>query len=175
MKKIIFDVDGCMLDFANPFIKWYNARNEDKITQSDLKYYDFNRDNIFDSIKQFWATPNFGSLSFMDNYIFYYFNKIAEKNESIIVTAIPEEYAEIRMENLKWFNYGEIYFKPNGKTEFIINELKADIAIEDEPERVKKLSEAGIKVFYPQWPYTVGLEKYGTMYKSWRELYAKLA
>jgi len=178
MSKIVSDVDGCLLRFLEPFAKWYNANFEDKIYNQHKQDYDLGKgddDKFYPRIKQFWETPIFGNLPLMDKDAPKYFNMMARKNIMVIATAVDLKHADRRKKNLKDFKYDEIYFVPHNKEKFIINELKPDIAIEDKPELIIALAKAGIKVFYPELKYTIGMARYGTMYKNWKELYGYIA
>ncbi len=179
MKKIICcDVDGVLLFFAGAFVKWYNAHHVEKISDADMHDYGFNidsRDYLYKEIKMFWDTPFFSSMPLMDKDAPKYFNLLAKNNEMIIATAVDEKHRKSRETNLYQFDYDKIYFVPHDKAKFIIEKLKPDIAIEDKPDTIKELSAAGIKVYYPDLSYTKGLEKYGTKYNLWKELYVKLS
>jgi uncharacterized HAD superfamily protein len=170
--KIVCDVDNCILNFSKSFVQWWNRYHGDKINQSDLDDYSFHKDPdyVYKEITKFWKTPYFGNMPLLNDTAPFYFNLIADNNEMIIVTAVPEEFKDKRERNISEFHYDEIHFVPRNKADFIIK-MKPDYAIEDQPDNVKKLYKGGVKVFYPDLPYTQGLKKYGTMYKNWKELY----
>jgi uncharacterized HAD superfamily protein len=175
---ICIDTDGVLLDFLEPFAKWYNANFTDKVHEHHKQDYDLGKGDdkkFFPRIQQFWETPMFGSLPLLDKDAPKYFNLLAEDNTMIIATAVPEHLSAARTRNLNEFKYSGLHFVPKDKAYFIINLIRPSIAIEDKPETIKELYHAGIKVYYPYCKYITGMEKYGTMYKNWKELYGFIA
>jgi 5'(3')-deoxyribonucleotidase len=174
-KKICCDVDGVIANFGEKYQKWL-IENHPKINIDPNSYhcgvpYELGKDFI----AEFWRS---GAIRKMEHFpdAKYYFNKLSEIHDIYIVTAINPNYSVQRTKNLSGFNYKSLILIHRKKSDWIINELKPDIAVEDKPANIKTLSDAGIKVYYPSYlPYTKGLEKFGTPFKSWKHLWEILS
>ncbi len=173
--KICCDVDGVIANFGEEYQKWL-IENHPKIDIDPKSYhcgvpYELGKEFI----SEFWKS---GAVRKMKHFpdAKYYFNKLAEIHDIYIVTAINPNYSVQRTKNLSGYNYKSLVLIHKQKADWIINELKPDIAIEDKPINIKILSDAGIKVYYPSYlPYTKGLEEYGIPFKSWKHLWELLS
>ena len=99
-------------------------------------------------------------------------NRLVEKDEVHLVTAIQPECSEKRAENLSALNYTSLQCVGDAaKERVIIEEVVPDVMIEDRPELIKAFHGAGIPVFYPDWhPYTRGMEAFGTPFSHWNQI-----
>lgn len=163
--KIMSDVDGVILDFTGGFKNW--MANEHQLA-IDVTRWDFGMNNVWDYIKIYWAS---GAMENLKQYpgAKTAFNKLAKKFDIHIVTALDAKYKADRIKNLLGFDYKSITIKGQGKLEHILNVTKPDIAFEDKPEYIMKMSQSGIDVYYPDLPLTKTLTM-GTKYKSWSHL-----
>ncbi|MFW5800133.1 MAG: 5' nucleotidase, NT5C type [Spirochaetota bacterium] len=172
--KICCDVDGVILDFGSAYKKWLEE-NHPKIKINPYDYhcgvpYELGKDFV----TEFWKTGIVRRLKPFPG-AREYFNKLAQYYDMYIVTALKGNYKEQRKESLKGFDYKELYIIEHKKAEWIIKELKPDIAIEDKPGNIMTLSEVNIKVYYPSFIlYTMGLKDYGVPFDSWRHLWELL-
>jgi 5'(3')-deoxyribonucleotidase len=168
--KIMSDVDGVIVDFVNPWIDW--VEKKDPNIKIDKSRYDLGLSGeiIGRYINDFWKSGAMNSLPIYEN-AKESFNNIAKKHDIYIVSALNNDYFKERKENLKGFNYKILKLIDNNKVEWIIDTLKPDIAIEDDPKNIMRLSGAGIKVYYPKFAtYTDGMEAYGNGFDNWKEL-----
>jgi hypothetical protein len=176
--KIVCDVDGVILDFSKSFARFWNSKYPDHLISERPKSWRFGlpkemHTRLHDEVNNFGRTEESGKLEYLFTDIDPYFNYLSEIHDIHIVTACPEEFKENRILNLNYLKYSSLAFKSKNKAKYIIEEVKPFIAIEDYPENVVKLSVAGIKVYYPDLPYTAGYEAYGTPFNSWKELHDK--
>jgi 5'(3')-deoxyribonucleotidase len=173
-KAICCDVDGVITNFGDAYRKWL-SKNHPKVKINPDSYHcgvPFELGKDF--VSELWRS---GVIREMEHFpgAKTYFNKLAQKYDMYIVTAINPNYSVQRTKNLKGYGYKSLTLIHKRKTDWIINDLKPDIAIEDKPANIKTLSEAGIDVYYPIYvPYTNDMEDYGTPFNSWKHLWELL-
>ena len=165
--KIMCDVDGVLLDFNTSFRQW--LKKEFPTIKFDLsdwhlgmppdqaqKIVDafFEVDEEISNLLPFPGAKT--GLSVLKN----------TGHEVHIVTALPAKYKVQREKNLEGWEYDSLSVIGHDKMDYIVNELNPDVGIEDKPENIKIMDDAGITVFYPD----ISLTKYvnvGHSYKSW--------
>lgn len=169
------DVDGVLLDFTNGILKWTNKNHPDvdmKINIPGNWYFGLDKKTAWKMVEEFWAS---GALSKLPAYSGAKtgFNRLAKNFEVHIVTALDAQYKAQRVKNLSGFNYESMTVKSEGKYETIVNKIKPDIAIEDKPELIQRMTRVGIDVYWPDIVLTKGVAV-GTKYKNWPDLVKKL-
>lgn len=178
MKKIVCDCDGCILDFAFKFSEWWNLDHFDLISGTPTSW-DFGvKDTkaLYEGVVEFQKSKNFESIPYLFPDTEKFFNILSEKYKIIIVSATPLFAEESRKKNLENLRYNKLILKPEKKIEYIINNIRPSIAIEDKPEYIKQLASCDIQVYYPKIKLTEGkgLENYGFEFNSWSDLHDKL-
>jgi len=173
-KKIMSDVDGVIVDFGGAFKQWMQTNFpkvpvDITITGPTAWTFGLEKDEAWKFVELFWNTPaGVERLPFFPG-AKAGFNRLAKNFSIHVVTALDPRFKGARLKNLSGFNYDSITIKGQGKLEHILNVTKPDIAIEDKPEYIKKMSAAGIDVYYPVLPLTSGVGA-GTKYRSWKQL-----
>lgn len=168
---ICSDVDGVILNYIQGFIDFtrdenidyqYNPENYGVITGIE------NAENLR---KRFHAKDYLRQLQYYEGAL-EVLNRLVEKDEVHLVTAIQPECSEMRAENLTALNYTSLQCVGDAaKERVIIEEVVPDVMIEDRPELIKAFHGAGIPVFYPDWhPYTLGMESFGTPFSHWNQI-----
>jgi len=168
--KLMSDVDGVLVDFNGDFADWLEENHNDAFQGFNPAVWDFNLGKeSWNYIKEFWSSGVLTNLTIFPN-AKKVFNDLSEIFQMNIVTALDPKYKSERVINLKGFKYDSIKVLGTGKIEYILNNLKPVVAIEDKPEYIRRMSKAGIDVYFPRIPMTRGLESYGTPYRNWLEL-----
>lgn len=169
------DVDGVLLDFIGGIKKWADKTHPEydiKINIPGNWYFGVDKKLAWKMVEEFWATDELSKLPQYPG-AKTGFNRLAKNFEVHIVTALDAKYKAKRVKNLSGFNYESMTVKAEGKFQTIVNKIKPDIAIEDKPELIQRMTRAGIDVYWPNLPLTKGVAV-GTKYKNWPDLVKKL-
>ena len=168
---ICSDVDGVILNYIQGFIDF--TRDEDIDYQYNPENYGVitGIENAENLRKRFHAKDYLRQLQYYEGAL-EVLNRLVEKDEVHLVTAIQPECSEMRAENLTALNYTSLQCVGDAaKERVIIEEVVPDVMIEDRPELIKAFHGAGIPVFYPDWhPYTQGMEAFGTPFSHWDQI-----
>ena len=168
---ICSDVDGVILNYIQGFIDF--TRDEDIDYQYNPENYGVitGIENAENLRKRFHAKDYLRQLQYYEGAL-EVLNRLVEKDEVHLVTAIQPECSEMRAENLTALNYTSLQCVGDAaKERVIIEEVVPDVMIEDRPELIKAFHGAGIPVFYPDWhPYTLGMEAFGTPFSHWNQI-----
>ena len=168
---ICSDVDGVILNYIQGFIDF--TRDEDIDYQYNPENYGVitGIENAENLRKRFHAKDYLRQLQYYEGAL-EVLNRLVEKDEVHLVTAIQPECSEMRAENLTALNYTSLQCVGDAaKERVIIEEVVPDVMIEDRPELIKAFHGAGIPVFYPDWhPYTRGMEDFGTPFSNWYQI-----
>lgn len=169
--KLFSDVDGVILDFTGGMKAWLRVNYPELM--KDWKDTDWGfgmgHELAYKLVGEFWESPNFrNGLNFVPGAV-KGINELAKNFDLHIVSAVDEKYFEYRKKNLEDVNYKTIKVMNKGKLDYVINNVKPDIGIEDKPEYIEKMVKAGIDVYYPDIPITRKVTV-GTRYKTWTEL-----
>lgn len=178
--KIVCDCDNVLLDFSKGFAKWNNSKFEDIHTDECPETYDFGfgesdsaLDTLWERIKLFWKTPNMAKLEPMEPGIVENFKKLCSDYSVSVISAVDKSVKDSRLENLEEFGVKDdnLLLDVN-KIDKIINEIRPNVCIEDSPENIIKLCNAGITVFYPRYvKYTKNInEDIAIPYDNWENL-----
>jgi len=168
-KHIICDVDGVIVDFKNPYIDFVKSKMPDKKINPSVYELGLTLEENGEMVVKFWEEYGIENLKPFDG-TKKYFNILAKKHRMRIASALDPKYEKQRLVNLKGFDYEDLNLISRNKAEWIINQ-NPDIAIEDKPQNIIKLANAGINVFIPMYvSYTGSMGQYGTFFKSWKEL-----
>ena len=168
---ICSDVDGVILNYIQGFIDF--TRDEDIDYQYNPENYGVitGIENAENLRKRFHAKDYLRQLQYYEGAL-EVLNRLVEKDEVHLVTAIQPECSEMRAENLTALNYTSLQCVGDAaKERVIIEEVAPDVMIEDRPELIKAFHGAGIPVFYPDWhPYTRGMKAFGTPFSHWNQI-----
>lgn len=165
--KLVCDVDGVLVNFTKGFSQWVKAVKPE-LLPIDQTRWDFGMGNkSWDIVKEYWASTEFAAgLEYFPG-AKQGINELAKMFELHIVTALDARYKSIRAKNLSGVHYQTLTVKAE-KIAHILS-LKPTVGIEDKPSNIKKMSAAGIDVYYPVIPLTQGVST-GTSYRNWKQL-----
>ena len=168
---ICSDVDGVILNYIQGFIDF--TRDEDIDYQYNPENYGVitGIENAENLRTRFHAKDYLRQLQYYEGAL-EVLNRLVEKDEVHLVTAIQPECSEMRAENLTALNYTSLQCVGDAaKERVIIGEVVPDVMIEDRPDLIKAFHGAGIPVFYPDWhSYTRGMEAFGTPFSHWNQI-----
>lgn len=132
---VAFDVDGVLADFVGQFVHFYNhAHPDDLITPAKIRTYDYQQGLKYKEALS--EIPGFYSTMPVMEDAQIIFPRIAERFETLIVTAIPANRAN---ERLLWF---DIFFPWFNKNNIIFETDKSkvssrfDVIFEDHVENI---------------------------------------
>ena len=168
---ICSDVDGVILNYVQGFIDFTREENI-------VYHYNPERYGVVTGIKDAeQLRARFHAKNYLRRLEYYegaleVLNRLVEKDEVHLVTAIQPECSEMRAENLSSLNYTSLQCVGDAaKERVIIEDVVPDVMIEDRPELIRAFHSAGISVFYPDWhQYTRGMESFGTAFSHWNQL-----
>ena len=172
--NIVCDCDSVLLDFSKSFARWHNRIYTDYKLKENPDDYQFSIDTtiLYPRIYEFYDTDLFGELAYMTPDIPNKFNKLSKHNTISIISAVPPKYTLKRANNLSQLcNVSDLILNEN-KIPMILG-MRPDICIEDSPNNVRRLTEAGIKTFYPTIPNYSKLivkNEFAIPYDDWDQL-----
>ena len=170
------DVDGVILDFSAGIKNWADKNHPDSGMKFNIPgdwYFGLGDKKLaWKMVDEFWASDELSKLPQYPG-AKTGFNRLARNFEVHIVTALDAQYKAKRVKNLSGFNYESMNVNAEGKYYIIVNKINPDIAIEDKPELIQRMTRVGIDVYWPDLPLTKGVSV-GTKYKNWPDLVKKL-
>ena len=155
MKKdiIVFDCDEVLFDFITPFLKFIKS----DLTRDDLIEYDFGVkiDNADQLVAGFQNDITFSTLEYFDNNTFNWVNKLSERFDIVILTAIYNHGILNRAINLQGLNISELIIS-NDKTKYV-KVLDPLLVYEDAPKHIDpllELTDMRFKLLIPDHSWT---------------------
>ena len=163
--------DGGLLDFINPFLRWYNFKNRTLFKKEDIYTYDFwkplgvseqeivDEVNLFNESKYFRDLPEFPRAT-------QFLKRLRESSDYLAITSRPSHTEEATRFNLqRRFNSlapETIFAKPytpllggNGykSKKDLCLDRRIRFAVEDSSKQANELASVGIVVYLLSQPW----------------------
>ena len=156
MKKIVFDVDGVVLQFTKGLsdFLWKTQR---RYICLDPHTWDFNGRASFQDLTDFWHSPDFERIPPYDDVLIYMLNELPDNYEIAFLTDTPDYAMHERELNLRRLGLNYPIYYSSDKIKFIKdNNWDVVLMIDDKPETALQfVDKTNIPIASPVRAYNV--------------------
>lgn len=160
MNKIIFDVDGVIVDLNTPFEVWMEKKHPSILLNEDLWSYGLPDEQAFEFFNAFFDDWEIDKLAIYPGAEegLQYLRSHHPEYKIMLISALPERYSEKRKANLNGLPYCSLDCL-DYKLDFLLKESRtASMVFEDCPDNINYLLARGIpcRILVPINPVTIG-------------------